>query len=408
MDESEIINDFLDNNIKIEKSGLNRVFTPHFPVEDVNALKGRRDELENLFKHLTTPGQHALIYGERGIGKSSLAEVASAKLTAKMGLKRFIKRCSKSDDFVSIFERPLADVGIIISTISKTKSTSGSLSIKMFSGTKNKTITDKGDDQLASNPSYVADQIADIKGLLVIDEFDAIQTEEDKFKIAEVMKLLSDKKADFKILVVGIADSAKELTAGHPSVSRCLREIRVHRMKIPALTAILVDGARLLNLRFTAFVIPKIVIASSGYPYFTHLLGYKAAEKVILDDRTEITLNDLEYATSQAINDSEIYLKEMFEESVDRPNREKYENFLLCAAACKAEGFTNADIRKKYYDIFRMDMKAGNITPYLQKLSDSTGNQIIRKLSRTIYRFSDPRMPSFVKIHKAYLPDKEY
>lgn len=55
-----------------------------------------------------------------------------------------------------------------------------------------------------------------------------------------------------------------------------------------------------------------------------------------------------------------------------------------------------------------MDMKASSITPYLQKLSDSTGNQIIRKLSRTIYRFSDPRMPSFVKIHKAYLPDKEY
>ena len=407
MQADDYIDDILNDERKIAKSGVRNIFTPHTPITKANYLKGRDKELSNLFSHLMTPGQHALIYGERGIGKSSLAEIASLKLCEKMGLRRFIKRCSKSDNFVTIFEEPLMCQNVDVKTISKGESSKLSLNLGKVGASKDKSKSLLGDEHLASNPSYVADIIADVEGLLVIDEFDAIQDDDDKFKIAEVMKLLSDKKANFKILIVGIAESAKELTVGHPSVSRCLREIKVPRMKIPALSEILKTGFSALNFTPNRVIIPKIVIASSGYPYFTHLLGLKISETLILEDRTNITINDLENATTKAIDDAEEFLRDMFEKSVDRFNREKYERFLLCASACRAEGFTNAELRRKYHTMFNQEVSSSSITSYLQKLSDDTGNKILRRTSRTYHRFSDPRMGSFVRIHKAYFPEVE-
>lgn len=48
-------------------------FTPSKPIEAYTHLKGRDDEVKHILSTLTTAGQHCMIYGERGIGKSSLA-----------------------------------------------------------------------------------------------------------------------------------------------------------------------------------------------------------------------------------------------------------------------------------------------------------------------------------------------
>ena len=82
----------------------------------------------------------------------------------------------------------------------------------------------------AQSPSWICDKIKDLNILLLIDEFDSIQNKDDKHKVAELIKLLSDSNSSLKIFVVGIAASAEELTAGHPSVQRCLKEIKLDKM----------------------------------------------------------------------------------------------------------------------------------------------------------------------------------
>ncbi len=407
MQNDDLINDLLNDSNKISKSGVREIFTPHTPISNANYLKGRESELEKLFNQLITPGQHALIYGERGIGKSSLAEIASSSLCTKIGFKRFVKRCSKSDSFATIFEQPLANVGIKITNVNKSKTSSTSIGIKGFGANYESRKESVGEDELATNPSYVADKIANTKGLLVIDEFDAIQNDNDKFKIAEVIKLLSDQKAQFKILIVGIAESAKELTVGHPSVSRCLIEIKVPRMKLSSLIQILINGFNKLNLRTANFVNSKIAIASCGYPYFTHLLALKLAEKAILLEMKTITVKDLEEVTSKAIEESEEFLRDLYEKSVDRINREKYEKFLLATATCRAEGFTNAEIRHRFKVMYNVEVKSSFVGSYLKNLADETGEKILKKTGRYHYRFSDPRMASFVKICRVYFPQEE-
>ena len=110
----------LSRERKISKSGVREVFTPHMPINKVELFFGRRKEVQNIIEQINTPGQHSLLYGERGVGKSSLAFVASHFL--KSLLKVYYYRCDSSTTFETILAKALKDAGIDV-TIKETDST---------------------------------------------------------------------------------------------------------------------------------------------------------------------------------------------------------------------------------------------------------------------------------------------
>lgn len=52
---------------------LANAFLPTKETEDPERFAGRRDELATVAYALASNGAHLVIYGERGVGKSSLA-----------------------------------------------------------------------------------------------------------------------------------------------------------------------------------------------------------------------------------------------------------------------------------------------------------------------------------------------
>jgi ABC-type transport system involved in cytochrome bd biosynthesis fused ATPase/permease subunit len=50
-------------------------FTPGKPVDNLDLLAGREKQIGKVLEAVFSPGQHAAIYGERGVGKSSLANL---------------------------------------------------------------------------------------------------------------------------------------------------------------------------------------------------------------------------------------------------------------------------------------------------------------------------------------------
>ena len=50
-------------------------FTPGRPIKDFDLLAGRNLQIDKVFDAVLSPGQHAAIYGDRGVGKSSLANL---------------------------------------------------------------------------------------------------------------------------------------------------------------------------------------------------------------------------------------------------------------------------------------------------------------------------------------------
>lgn len=401
-DELELLDYIKERERKIAKSNIRLYFTPHTPVQRASLLKGRDWEYAHLMEQLNTPGLHAMLYGERGVGKSSLANVVAIELANVTNRKLFKKSCVSCDEFATIVELPLREVGVDIYNTGKIN---GPLNITLpsLSVLNGNTSQEAGTCTRAISPSWVVNKIKDINGILLVDEFDAITSDVEKKKMAELIKLLSDCDSKLKILIVGVAQTSSELTTGHPSIGRCLREIKLGRIKIADLSKIIKEGARQAGLVFEPLAISRIIFVSSGYPYFTHLLALKASEDAIAEGRTTISVKNVVDATAKAVESAEETLKSVYDKSVLYINKEEYERILLAAAKCREEGFSTTDLKNSYFELVKEPLNSSKLSSYLSKVVANDNSLILRRLCKGRYRFSDPRMPSFIKIARAFL-----
>ncbi|MCJ8503165.1 ATP-binding protein [Desulfatitalea alkaliphila] len=392
----------------ISNSKVRDIFTPFSPIDIVENLLGREKEVSQIVGVINSPGQHVLLYGDRGVGKTSLA-IISHLLIKNMKIIRgkfFIKRCCSDDSFASIVQYPLKSIGIDyeLSEITESHTQGGGAKIKavIAEGGANSKRTRSCKRVVEINPSspaWVSERLKDLKGVFLIDEIDALPRKNDKKRIAELIKLLSDSRSQFKLIVVGIADTGDELTAGHPSVERCLKETHLARMEDVALRNIIVEGMKKLQITPTEKVIDTIVDISAGYPHFTHLVCLKCAENAIVSKKRTVNMPDLEEALKDAVKESEGALKRRFESTLrGTKNEAEYRCILLAAAHCSIPEFTLSALRSKLLDRFNINIPQRVVSRYMSNMIVYRGKGVFDRVSKGVYRFSDPRMPSFIKM----------
>jgi Cdc6-like AAA superfamily ATPase len=397
----------LGNESTIIKSRIRDVFTPHIPVDEISHFFGREDEATRLVSVINSPGQHILLYGDRGVGKTSLAKTTCKVILQKIQRGHFFeKRCDSGDTFSSIFEEPLKKSGIDLSFKEETKThnqgSGAAISaalIKADLSSKQETKTTSSANFKPDSPSWVANQLKSLSGIMLIDEADAIELDKDKKKIAELIKLLSDYNSNFKLVIVGIATTGEELTAGHPSVERCLKEVALQRMCDDDLRKIILNGMQSLSLRPDADVVNKIVDISAGYPHFTHLISLKCGEAAIIKQNKHVTMDVLKLALNEAVKDSEGALQRMLETTLRVLNTpQEYKLLLLTAAYCNTPEFRSAELRDKLKSKFSVDVDSKSLSRRLTKLTKGDEITILYKPARGCFQFTDPRMPSFLKM----------
>ncbi|WP_139044317.1 ATP-binding protein [Marinobacterium stanieri] len=122
----------------LSESKVREVFTPFSPIKKSELLSGREKEISSILSSINTPGQHALIYGNRGIGKSSLANVISEIVKDSLGYSVHKKKCSSQDTFNTLFTEILEAYGHNTNHAEITKehseSSGASLSLPLFGG----------------------------------------------------------------------------------------------------------------------------------------------------------------------------------------------------------------------------------------------------------------------------------
>lgn len=396
----------LQREVRIGKSGVRGIFTPHMPIQSVQLFFGRQKEVGAIIQQLNTPGQHSLLFGDRGVGKSSLANIASDLLLKKfVDGKLYKKRCDSADDFLSIVSAPLADVGIdlALKSAQQSKAEGGGANIGVPGlGAKLDSMTTRVRAELVprelATPSWVAEKLMRLSGLLLVDEVDALSNVKDRHLLAEFVKQLSDSGASLKVLLVGISETGADLIAGHPSVSRCLKETRLKRMGADELKEIIDGGEKRLRFTFSDAAKERIVAVSSGYPHFTHLLALKSAEDVLARGGNTVDIRQVEESTRRAVDDAEGTLKRSYDEAVRSHQTEEYRKVLCAAVLCGADEFSASELRAAYKKMWGAEIKQSALNNYFVKLVSERDDKIIRRLAKGVYRFSDPRMPSFIRI----------
>jgi energy-coupling factor transporter ATP-binding protein EcfA2 len=92
----------MDKYKRIAKA--NQVFTPGYPVSQKDLFAGRMEQLQRVLDTLNSPGRHPVLFGQRGVGKTSLANVLGEVLQNLLAVK---VSCDGSDTFATIWNRVL-------------------------------------------------------------------------------------------------------------------------------------------------------------------------------------------------------------------------------------------------------------------------------------------------------------
>lgn len=265
-------------NIAFRRNAVFAAFNTAVPVSDRHGLAGRKKELARLIDAVVKQRKHALIYGARGSGKTSLARVFG-DLADEAGCVALYGSASEGDDVDGLF-RPFLD----------------ELPLQRGAGT---IPTDRpmGVQQLANLFVQGVTQ----RTLLIVDEFDRVTTERTRHDVASLLKLLTDMHSAVQIVLVGIAGNVDGLLAAHPSLRRHLFAQPVAPIERDELAGLLRLCAQQAGLAFEEEAVQTIVSAAIGSPYHARVFGMHAALTAEAAGRERVTLSDAQKGLAEAL-----------------------------------------------------------------------------------------------------------
>jgi Cdc6-like AAA superfamily ATPase len=315
-------------------------FRPAAPIERRALFSGRADEIAELYSVVAQPGQHAVVYGERGVGKTSLASVVSEMLRGS-GLLVARATCDSSDDFSTIWRKALSEL-----SFSRTTPALGFGSQDTERSESAASLLGPGD----VTPHAVQRALAAIGGsspvAVVFDEFDRLgaATGKERALFADTIKTLSDRVAPATIVLVGVADDVGGLIREHRSVERALVQIRMPRMSRDELAEIARRGVEAARMRIAKTCVDRITVLSQGLPHYTHLLTQLAAQAALGDRRVDIGARDVNAAVSRAIDRAQQSVTEAYYKATTGDGDGRRRVLLACALADEDDfGFFTAD-----------------------------------------------------------------
>ena len=91
---------------------LNTAFSPHQPIRRAAFFRGRTEHIRDVLDALKSDGLHVLIYGERGVGKTSLANIIGDIMGSVFSMSRVA--CGPADTFSTVIRRVMGNVQFAI------------------------------------------------------------------------------------------------------------------------------------------------------------------------------------------------------------------------------------------------------------------------------------------------------
>jgi len=370
---------YMTERAKMQRvAAVSRAFTPGTPVGRLDMLAGRTNQLTDIVSAVSMTGQHVGLYGERGVGKTSLANVLSEVFDSVLVRDKFQSariNCTTDDTFTTIWENVFAELGA------------------------------EGDWMEAETltPEIVrrALQDLDTEPLIVLDELDRLTDDDALTGLADTIKTLSDHATEATIVLVGVASSIGDLIGEHASISRALVQIEMPRMSRGELADIITKGCEEAEIAALQPAVDEIVALSEGLPHYTHLLALHAGLRAVNDDRAVITLEDVRRSIAGAAERHTIL--DAYQKAIRSARKDALfaQVLLACALAPKNPlgFFTSGSIREPLEVVAdrRLDIPA--FSNHLSQFLEPERACVLRREGtsrRYFYRFSDPILQPYV------------
>ena len=404
-------------------------FTPAKEVQDIDRFAGRSELLDGLSGALQSDGAQIVIYGERGIGKSSLSRVLSQlAINRKEAIERLTQKPHRRFDYLPIFVscddsvsnvdrlclRLLTDTDALASWVpfrvverKNTGSVAGKLSIKVLelSGSSADAMTERADEVesdvrstfVSACKSVVQSGVAKDGLLIIVDEFDRVA---DKAGLASLLKSLGSESVTFAL--VGVAETLGELIADHESVARQLADgvIRVTPMPRSDLREIIARAMAALGggYKFEDRAIDWIAGVARGHPFYVHLVGKHALLGAITRRSKKVEVEDAKQALSEIAFKGAAPVQEATYKKAVGHSYVREVILKRFAASDEQEVYTTHIYKGLANDL---GIEPGAISVYVGQLTSDKYGAVMRKTRERYYQFAD-------SLFKAYAAARPY
>lgn len=372
-----------DNGAKIGRAvRLSAAFTPAAPVDRQTLFRGRLSQVIDCTNALYQKGMHIAVYGERGVGKTSLANVLPEIVNnagARSGKLSAVRvDCNTNDHFDTLWTKVFREV--------------------------------KHDPAYAlkshDDPEFVRFELqseGDRTQLIVLDEFDRLEDDDALTLLADTIKTLSDHAVPTTLMVVGVAKSLDDLLGEHLSIVRSITQVPMPRMSADELASIIDNALPTVPLSIHADARDMIVELAEGLPHYVHLLCLRSGEHAIEDDRSEIAVDDVTRAIRSLMQSHSLASEYRRATKSNQPTHLYGHVLLACAFASKNDlgCFRASDVRIPLSKIVGRSIDIPSFARHLDELSsDKRGYALVKEGSarRYEYRFSNPLLQPFVKM----------
>ena len=337
------------NNRKADfESVIENHFSASEPVSNHELLRGRSDVLQKIDRAFKTRGRHIFVYGERGVGKTSLARSAATwHQPSQLGLKTV--QCERA---VSAYD-VLRDIASQIVPRDRERRTSESLKIAIpgLSWEKTRdlamgTIPEFGTiNEAFAVVRKLAETYAD-PPVVILDEYHKLAAGEEREKVADFVRGVSDQEIPIRFIICGVGETLDEMITRDPSHGRFLKPIALERISIDARQEILTEAAKELGITLDRETVIRTAMISDGYPYYVKLIG-EHLFWALLDDNSEpaqTTPDHFDRALLDASEDAEANFKETYEVAT-RKYKDDYSEILWAFA-------DNSMLERKYDEVY--------------------------------------------------------
>lgn len=370
---------------------LNKAFRPHSPIEEKENFAGRVKEQERVVQALHSPGQHVVIYGERGAGKTSLARVST------IGTSRIDVFCEGK----STFQKLARDVALQYQK-------SNPATIKYDASADS--IIVRGVHHSLNNldGNRLKAILPDETTVIIFDEVDRLPTKTLE-NLGEFTKNIATDSSHITLIFVGVGHTVTDLLRGHESVFRNIKSVGLGRFELDAdIKAILDRAGTILGLTFTAPAISDIIVASDRLPFYVQLLGISSARIALEESAANVAKSHVTKGAERAAQDADEPLRDIYEEAIlsSRSDVYKYVLWALASLDGKLEGAVG-QIAEAATKLSPSKITAQMSGAALKKLASPGRQDIVSARvmgpKQTFYSFSHPLMRGYVrlKIHAA-------
>ena len=263
------------------RSAIRKGFNATQPVTAARHLHGRQQEMDLLVEGVLDRGNHAMIFGGRGTGKTSLARVF-ANVADNRGYLVFYMACEPGQDFTSLIA-PFLDAAR--GNLPRSPAT---------------------DAPIIVGPRDVVEALAEHgqrKFIFILDEFDRITAPAVLGELSRTMKLLSDAALPVHILAVGIASGLSQLIEGHESLRRHMTAVPIVRIDTSAVFDLIDRGASQAGLNFSDAARETIAHVACGSPYHVRLFCALACLETLRQRKTVVEMPATLAGMMRAVDD---------------------------------------------------------------------------------------------------------